>query len=99
PHRALHTFPTRRSSDLKPQAEKIDKQTHAILAFVGNARRQEDAVGQNLSARVIVANVFSCEAARTSILFLHEGSFFAFRCAFTRSEEHTSELQSRENLV
>src|SRR5206468_11919876 len=59
-HHSLHSFPTRRSSDLRS-------------AVVGCARRREDAVGLR-----------SPPAHLTRL---------------RRSEEHTSELQSRSDLV
>src|SRR5436309_15650130 len=60
-HRDLHSFPTRRSSDLRPRAR-------------------------------------ACESVRP--LSDRSGPVAAVTCPTTaRSEEHTSELQSRENLV
>src|SRR5690606_41516684 len=84
-HRALHSFPTRRSSDL-PLAprrgaggRRCVPTPAAVLRCVpapGGAERHGQA-----TAPVAVRRTLS----RTS--------------ADARSEEHTSELQSRENLV
>src|SRR5690606_41893000 len=70
PHRDLHSFPTRRSSDLRSATP---------TSSTGPARRAPG------------TSVFSlhCEKA-------HDNPAFA---QTFRSEEHTSELQSRENLV
>src|SRR5690606_42063716 len=63
--RDLHSFPTRRSSDL-PEGEAFSR--------------------------------FS-EGPRRRLEFLDGCAFRNIRCLMRRSEEHTSELQSRENLV
>src|SRR5260370_37788426 len=68
----------RRSQPEKPQATKIDNQTHTTPTFFGTAQDEMDAGSQTLSARVIVANVLTCEPARTSILFLGAKRFCAF---------------------
>src|SRR5437870_6766228 len=64
-HRALHSFPTRRSSDLRLESVKTRLSTE-----------------------------FRCAWAALSML---PRSVTA--CWWTRSEEHTSELQSRGHLV
>src|SRR5690606_41174919 len=74
-HLAIHSFPTRRSSDLS--------------AAIRNA---------NSCACWVRCSVNPGAGARTSVLM-------PLRCTVSttghaeRSEEHTSELQSRENLV
>src|SRR5690606_41586418 len=67
PHRDLHSFPTRRSSDLWPCDPSLLLPLHRRLPG----------------------------AARQNTLATPEGN----HVMKTRSEEHTSELQSRENLV
>src|SRR5690606_41852491 len=72
-HRGLHSFPTRRSSDLA-----------ANVAFGGTLEIDEE-TGLLFGAPInVVARCFP------------NSSNFAL---VTRSEEHTSELQSREKLV
>src|SRR5690606_42027660 len=68
PHRDLHSFPTRRSSDLlrRGRVGRQARHGHAL------ARQGNDAIEVDLG----------------------DGN-----AAEQRSEEHTSELQSRENLV
>src|SRR5204863_7487293 len=94
-HRALHSFPTRRSSDLLHAPER---QTDPSLLDV---LLREDAVLPRLlhlgahveqraaRHRIALADGPVCEVAEG------EGTFGAER----RSEEHTSELQSRRDLV
>src|SRR5206468_11381273 len=81
--RALHSFPTRRSSDLLIAASR------AILEL-GRARYLPAALGtvhatRNTPVAALLANMaVGCVALVTGQ---------------TRSEEHTSELQSRSDLV
>src|SRR5690606_42101053 len=75
-HRELHSFPTRRSSDL---ALAID----ALLGMVERGLRQRR---RSLSAGALLGLVALLVGGTVSEPLL-------------RSEEHTSELQSRENLV
>src|SRR5690606_40707066 len=97
--RALHSFPTRRSSDLRSPDN-----THgtAIASVIGaNANNAKGMVGIAPDSRMEL--YVACWA--------EQGVFGAVCDSFTlakaldtllndpRSEEHTSELQSRENLV
>src|SRR6266566_9648808 len=68
----------RRSQPTKPQATKIDNQKHTAPIVFFTAQNEVDAGSQALSARVIAANVLTCEPARTSILFLGAKRFSAF---------------------
>src|SRR5207249_11497379 len=88
PHPALHSFPTRRSSDLTysfgfnlqiPLSNKAERADHdrAIGAKV-MATSQIDAVAQQIALEV--RNAMN-------------------QVEMNRSEEHTSELQSRFDLV
>src|SRR5690606_39551322 len=86
-HRDLHSFPTRRSSDLGSCAQ-VGKDVH-------------------LSGGVGLGGVL--EPATANPVIIEDGAFIGSRCIVVegvrvgreavRSEEHTSELQSRENLV
>src|SRR5690606_39563743 len=95
-HPALHSFPTRRSSDLRdheagegsvdePETVIADDEEHAGEA--SNARGTECRNGQ---ADAAIDRRHT--AARGKVL----KGIARVTC---RSEEHTSELQSRENLV
>src|SRR5690606_41887132 len=72
-HRVLHSFPTRRSSDLRAELRRLLALTELWDERVG-ILQVTDAVGGLVRVRALVS-------------------------ARDRSEEHTSELQSRENLV
>src|SRR5436309_12125530 len=74
-HRDLHSFPTRRSSDLRPPGREAE------------AAQERPRAGRRL-------HVF---AGRVRLREAHPSELP--ERARDRSEEHTSELQSRENLV
>src|SRR5690606_41519994 len=83
PRRDLHSFPTRRSSDLSPELSRrasIDLLRAELPAIGLKSLDDADSAGLTSSARA------PSEAA-------------ILRTLEERSEEHTSELQSRENLV
>src|SRR5207249_11331663 len=73
-HRDLHSFPTRRSSDLPSSRTQTSEPSRAIRRY-------------SMLSGSCVACVRSCEASTRS------------RSSRWRSEEHTSELQSRFDLV
>src|SRR5690606_39584960 len=77
--RGLHSFPTRRSSDLQSLADDAGGKGQHLLD--GNAALLGD-----------------CAAHRERVLFTL-GAEQRGVAVEQRSEEHTSELQSRENLV
>src|SRR5690606_41617352 len=79
--RALHSFPTRRSSDLLPGREHRLDVLSAVLEVEGDVVARPDP-----AVRQVVRQAVG------PLLELRVG-------APLRSEEHTSELQSRENLV
>src|SRR5690606_40603827 len=72
--RALHSFPTRRSSDLRGRLRAVGRPLAGGLG--------------GLAARERAAHAVIQEAVG-----VHVGA------VWRRSEEHTSELQSRENIV
>src|SRR5690606_42059475 len=85
-HRALHSFPTRRSSDLTDRSAFGWALSAALVGFgLGSwgGGWLGDAVGRRWSLALATV-VFSLATVGAST---------------ARSEEHTSELQSRENLV
>src|SRR5207302_10250258 len=75
-HRHLHSFPTRRSSDLHRLPESIN-------ALARGPRRNDRALARRRS-HLAGPSQQRCQVRPASR---------------ERSEEHTSELQSRENLV
>src|SRR5690606_41697237 len=84
-HRHLHSFPTRRSSDLARRAP----------ASTGRVRNRYWKSCTRRSPR--------CVPSSPAATWLETASAWKTRsatcCSWPRSEEHTSELQSRENLV
>src|SRR5690606_40659332 len=91
-HRALHSFPTRRSSDLSIIG----------LGRIGNKDLAEELL------RIPVPQSFQAPEFGTEgphatpnseIIPAHLAVRSLVRLGDVRSEEHTSELQSRENLV
>src|SRR5690606_41894401 len=92
PHsRVLHSFPTRRSSDLlasfrsEPPTVVAGRKVTSIEDYKESIRTNVEE-GQKEEITLPKSNVLK--------YFLEDGTWFCFR-----SEEHTSELQSRENLV
>src|SRR5690606_41960041 len=98
-HHALHSFPTRRSSDLLLDTGKGLESLPQIIVSDDTAARIRS--GNPAIVRGRDAPVEADEACAFShgkllaIGSIEAGMFRPKR----RSEEHTSELQSRENLV
>src|SRR5207244_6177451 len=96
-HRALHPFPTRRSSDLIGdwrQAEKIAVRSSCGGERSGGNRGQEGPVPVSTCPSASHALVYArrtCAGLRPQQL--------AVTPRDARSEEHTSELQSPDHLV
>src|SRR5690606_41814666 len=94
-HSALHSFPTRRSSDLLP--ERFVFQVKQMDEFIQRFNAEENHEGMKINPEsismddraMILASLFNLDLMKDP----------SFRESATRSEEHTSELQSRENLV
>src|SRR5207237_10728133 len=84
PNRDLHSFPTRRSSDLEFERT-------AGVQFVELADGNRKHIRQWLSFEASTNTVAATESAKEEVL--------ALAAEETRSEEHTSELQSHLNLV
>src|SRR5207302_10173726 len=91
----LHSFPTRRSSDLQPERKDIlalvfRRAADGLDRQAGNRNAEVMIVFLPLGLGLHVIGVVQDDAAlleRIDVVFVR------------RSEEHTSELQSRENLV
>src|SRR5690606_39356290 len=81
----LHSFPTRRSSDLRPATELGVKR---FVTFVSTNCEARELSAVKLSRLRRVAQEAARQSGRSVVPTVEE-----------RSEEHTSELQSRENLV
>src|SRR5690606_41304168 len=81
PHSYLHSFPTRRSSDL------IRDRIYQIREQIASLETEQKNLIEILDKEGFILKDFSAESP------IPEG------VDVNRSEEHTSELQSRENLV
>src|SRR5690349_4072606 len=91
---ALHSFPTRRSSDLDLQPARDSRQAVGSPAVAkGHGDRNHARPAPRRDA-IELSNKLSEEIVRMK--FLDERSH---QCPRPRSEEHTSELQSRRDLV
>src|SRR5688572_32580573 len=89
-HRALHSFPTRRSSDL---ARLIQHQ-----AIVDVAGLKETETIEPVKVHVAAPQKWEALNIKHSALFI-DAQWRSPSRLTGRSEEHTSELQSQSNLV
>src|SRR5699024_11337987 len=87
--RALHSFPTRRSSDLRRSIAQLSLLTDFIFVAIFIGHWIERGLTYKRSFTITIErNVKECDM------------FFIDRMKnYRRSEEHTSELQSRFDLV
>src|SRR5690606_42063615 len=85
-HPDLHSFPTRRSSDLGKVEGAADRQGVGAIELY-KVFLLEQIIGGKLGVFDQQFSKFGFQLGSVPALFLE------------RSEEHTSELQSRENLV
>src|SRR5690606_39334473 len=86
----LHTFPTRRSSDLCLSNEAIMPSTVTCTLSIRAARWGDAGV----------CNLYASSQQRTLLWGVSDRMVsVSVSSSSPRSEEHTSELQSRENLV
>src|SRR5690606_41340586 len=96
PHPALHSFPTRRSSDLLRRLLRNRILSQSVrrhpAALVIARRRRASALRSGFFLPIP-----PCRHPLPAATWGRADSPFAAGSA--RSEEHTSELQSRENLV
>src|SRR5690606_41765286 len=97
PH--LHSFPTRRSSDLvagNVNSNAGDLRIGSLTSFppgIGPGSTVTVSAEINIPAAHTAPDSSGSSRQRRILLFAGTGA------GGTRSEEHTSELQSRENLV
>src|SRR5690606_42056186 len=91
-HRLLHSFPTRRSSDLQALAEAIGEEGQVVVlqGVAGTSASRER--GQGFDEGI-------AEYPGIEVVAKQPADFDRTQGLDVRSEEHTSELQSRENLV
>src|SRR5699024_12043242 len=90
-HQSQHSFPTRRSSDLN----SIDEALAGFATHIEVVVEKDNSITVTDNGRGIPVDIQSKTgrpAVETVFTILHAGGKF-------RSEEHTSELQSRFDLV
>src|SRR5690606_39925552 len=86
-HLDLHSFPTRRSSDLSSRALSLLRE------------RLKRLWASEISKALKAAMAFGAKESKFRIITSGVGPVATATFWCLRSEEHTSELQSRENLV
>src|SRR5207302_8242527 len=92
---SLHSFPTRRSSDLSVETLDLSE----VMGRIQRLRDNEPPVVERLKAiRAYVSTNSIPENALVKMAKLG-AVIHTWMKETERSEEHTSELQSRENLV
>src|SRR5207253_8228976 len=96
-HRHLHSFPTRRSSDLvgMKRAEEMILSGRVYTAEEMHAAGVVDVLVEDGTGEAAVQDYIRRNERRRNGL----QAVFSCRQHFHRSEEHTSELQSRGHLV
>src|SRR5690606_40699617 len=95
PRHTLHSFPTRRSSDLSSAA------TPASLSLRSSGSAYSSAILSKLLMSTWVDRVVNSgnKPSSSSTSYIRSAPKDTPTPVIPRSEEHTSELQSRENLV
>src|SRR5206468_13096754 len=95
-HPALHSFPTRRSSDLRDYWFLSDEEFDERLAEDGFLEHVTLPWGEGYRSGTLwseLERITGRGCGRVPLLEIETGG------ALARSEEHTSELQSRSDLV
>src|SRR5690606_40380244 len=98
PHQDPNSFPTRRSSDLNIEKEFLYTSDFEYEIVTKKANSFEDIIEKHTAMRTALVSgrgVVNIGLAPDS----KQGIYRMNLAEFQRSEEHTSELQSRENLV
>src|SRR5437879_8065433 len=88
PHPDLHSFPTRRSSDLS-QGTRFNRRCQAPLTLIQVRQQRRQPLAESLRAD------HGCRVPKSPKLY----KSFCGASLTARSEEHTSELQSPMYLV
>src|SRR5690606_41353640 len=96
-HVDLHSFPTRRSSDLRLR-HMVDDVEHFVLSALSDFIPADSGGNPPIFADLTATLPNLTESIVLTVWLLLRGPALEVQ-VLRRSEEHTSELQSRENLV
>src|SRR5690606_42119695 len=96
--RVLHSLPTRRSSDLRLGCTFAELASTFLAVAVSAERFLVVHIGDGVIGYVKNGEL-RVISAPDNAEFANQTTFVTSPDAASRSEEHTSELQSRENLV
>src|SRR5690606_42158109 len=94
----LHPFPTRRSSDLNVKSVVLRVNSPGGSAFASEQINRE-ILALKAAGKPVVVSMGHLAASGGYWISMNADVIYADPSTITRSEEHTSELQSRENLV
>src|SRR5690606_40565153 len=97
-HLDLHSFPTRRSSDLKKLVNVTSSQNKRLLNFAHIVSHNLRSHSTNISSLLKLYHEETDKQTKNEMFRLIKQASDNLNKTI-RSEEHTSELQSRENLV
>src|SRR5207253_11226378 len=97
--RALHSFPTRRSSDLIGEIRSLTSKPFAMNLWVSMEDESARTVSENQFNRSLAPLVADLDALGAPRPTYKPYLPRRFEDQARRSEEHTSELQSRGHLV
>src|SRR5207244_12855574 len=97
--RHYHSFPTRRSSDLDLETAQIAIQASLTGHLVFTTLHTNDAPGAITRLIDMGIEPFLISATLEAVLGQRLLRTICTQCRTTRSEEHTSELQSPDHLV
>src|SRR5690606_41921974 len=92
-HRDIQSFPTRRSSDL---SHTVTIRAHNVSTGMTDYKNPWSQLGVIAQAVTMINNT---NRVLSALKVNPERALEELENDWTRSEEHTSELQSRENLV
>src|SRR5690606_41480946 len=99
PHRDLPSFPTRRSSDLCSSMMARLRSSTTVIFALGSSASATICIVEPFWTTTVFSGVFSSAQVATDLPFGEKTPHASVKIGSQRSEEHTSELQSRENLV
>src|SRR5699024_12624046 len=95
----IYAFPTRRSSDLGKVHKIRDSVIHLMRGEIFDIDNKKFFTFGGAKSHDIQDGILNLDEEEKIYTFRKRGAFFRIRDNSWRSEEHTSELQSRFDLV